>query len=307
MKIYKSLIIVIIIGLLILPHFASAQDSDCICCSYNSLKYRDTYKDIFPKDQIKEQGILEVVIYNKSKDSTYTEMKFKFDKEGSISTRIEYYNGKPILIYEFKRDLTGNIIQSSQSYIDSNEMKDNFFPTEIVDFIYDSKNRLIMSKKRDAKGNIVSDNQSQYTKNEYDDLNRITKKTIFSYFSNDQSYSMKTKYEYNDNSFSANFTTNYNGKRWLKGNKTFDNSWRVVNNRSTGIGNNPAFFEELFEYDNQGRIVKFQSISKGNYADECPEDGNYSDFYFYGSRGLLERITHSYNDVVCNLRFEYSK
>lgn len=291
-----------------------AQDNICDCCSYSSLQYQQDYDEIFIPSIIVSEGIKEVMVYTKPMTSTdsiqlnkYPEIKFKFNKDGLVISKM-YYNriGKPHSVYELKRNRYGEISQQIFNYVDSLEQKNTFFGEEIIDFKYDTRKRLLKIKERDSKGKIVDDNKSMFTKFTYDNKNRIKKVENHRNYEDQSSVSV-TNYAFIEDSLYSTFETYRKGKLSASGEKKYNKNWKEIYWRIYNEDLKSMAFELYFEYDNNDRLIKFQSISGTGSSDECPENNTFIDTYKYDNKGFITSINHTFNENTCEMTFQYRK
>jgi hypothetical protein len=282
------------------------------------LKFKHDYEDILPTTLLKTNRITQITIYTQGTDegsnqstAKYKEMKFKFDQNGQIISRTEYNrNGKPHSVYEFVRNAAGKIVQKSFSYLDSLEQKSKslgFSIPDITDYYYDSKSRLTKTKERDAKGKSLADEVSNFTKYEYDGKGRKTKEIRQYYYgeSGPQIASIYTStYKYIDNRFQGESATDIDNKPFLKTRTIFNKNWKPLTEGVYNSLTNSDAQQTNYQYDEFGRLIKFETIARDGAVSECPDGGTYTDFYEY-SDGRLSRIIHSYENKKCIMSFEY--
>lgn len=295
--------------LLLLITFTHAQNTTCECCSYSSLRYRDDYETIFPRLVIKKKGITEVTVYTSPSDTgaesttRYKELKFKFDQKGQVIARVHYnQNGQPHSMYEFERNGSGKIFRQTFSYLDSVEQKSSELAApEITDYFYNLKERLIKTKKRNAHGQVMPDIMSDFTKYEYDKIGRITKVTT-QYYNEGKGPTTSSQvviYTYKD--INGQSQTYIDGKLFLITKTQYTKGWKPLT--ETGYDGKAIAFESKYEYDQTGKPLRYETkgTNKG-----CLKNGTFTDVYSYDSDGLLNILSHTYDDKKCVMVFEYS-
>lgn len=308
--------LIILLVIVFFPIELIGQENICDCCSYSSLQYQQDYEKIFNPSIIKSNGIKEVMVYTKPKNTSdtiemakYREIKFKFNRNGFIISKIHYNRmGKPHSIYDLKRNKSGKIYQRIFNYLDSLERKSASFGQQITDFKYDKKGRLIKVKERDSKGQILADEKSHYSTVKYDSLDRVIQRKRHMYWSykNESSTSI-TEFTYSNNTFSAKYKSMREGKLSSSGESKYNNNWSLTFDKTFNETLQKDAFEEHFEYDSNNRILKYESIAGNGAGSECPDGGNYIDIYGYDDNGRLITINHTFDQNVCEMTFEYRK
>lgn len=284
----------------------SAQENPCECCLHSSLKFDVKYEEFFLPNLIESKKIIETIAFTqshsneeKSPSDEYTEMRFKFDKKGYVSQKFEYNLGKLNNLYDFKRNLKGKVIKQTFYYLDSLGVKSDFFPPETIDYSYDSNGNLIKSKNRGLDEKVLPDSKTNHVKYRYDSFNRILNIFMFQYSSSGNSSSISSDYNYDVKNYTGTYESTYNNKPFSSGSLTYNKEWQKLTENGA--------FEEIYKYDEAGRLIEFKSTAGENAASECPDGGNFTDKYFYDRSGLLESISHSYGNHHCKIRFEYNK
>jgi hypothetical protein len=299
--------------LIIIPiNISSQEDNICDCCSYASLQYQQDYDEIFSPSLIKSFRFKEVKVYTESKSAMdsissnkYREIKFKFNDDGLVVLKTHYNSmGKPHSTYELKRNRYGKVSQQIFNYIDSLEQKASFFSSEIIDYTYDTRRKLIKIKERDYKGNIIPDEKAKYTQLRYDSKDRIVKVVNHRNYNDESSISI-TEYKYSNDSLSSTFQTIRDGTLSASGEKKYNNNWKEVSSKLYNENLKNDAFQYYYEYDSEGRLIKFQSISGSGSFDECPEDNSFVDIYLYNDNGFLSSIEHEFAGNSCKMTFEY--
>jgi hypothetical protein len=284
------------------------QNNNCECCSYSSLQYRKNYEDILSPSLIKSKEINEVVVFTHA-DSTYREMKFKFDQKGQVISRTWYNRkGKPHSIYEYERDGIGKIIRQTFTYLDSLERKSvDFLSPEIIDFTYDQKSRLLKSKERDEKGNKVDDAKANFTSYDYDNKGKIVKETrqYFYYLNEPETSKYVTHFTYNDNDLKGETKTYENDRLFITSKIVYNKNWKPLREDDYNNLLNEVASMTTYKYDALNRLVACDTKAGNGSGSECPDAGTYSEKYFYNTDGLLGEIIHTYGIVKCTMTFEY--
>ena len=304
--------IVLAFLLILIPKTISSQENICDCCSYSSLQYQQDYDEIFNPSLMKSYGFKEVIVNTESKsalDSTYSnkyrEMKFKFNDNGLVVLKTHYNRmGKPHSTYELKRNRYGKVSQQIFNYIDSLEQKASFFSPEIIDYTYDTRKKLIKIKERDYKGDILPDKKAKYTQLRYDSKDRIIKVVNHRNYNNISSISI-TEYEYSNDSLSSTFQIIRDEKLSASGKNKYDDNWKEVSSTLYNEDLKSYAFQYYYEYDNDERLIKFQSISGPGSSSECPENDSFIDIYTYDISGFLSSIEHRFAGNICKMTFEY--
>jgi hypothetical protein len=300
-----------VILLLSLIQPTQAQDTRCECCSHSSLKFREDYEAIFPRLVIKKKGITEVMVYTSPSDSgqeadtRYKEIKFTFDQKGQVIASVHYNrNGQPHSIYEFQRNGSGKIFRQTVSYLDSAEQKSSIPAPEITDFFYNLKDKLIKTKKRNAKGQVMPDIMSDFSKYEYDKTGRITKVTtqFYNEGKGPATSSQVIIYTYKD--INGQSQTFIDGKLFLTTKTQYTKGWKPLHETAYQDKSGTIAFENKYEYDQAGKPTRYETKAASE-TDECPDRGTYIDVYSYSGDGLLNILSHSYEDKKCVMVFEY--
>jgi hypothetical protein len=299
---------------------AVAQKEICACASYSSLQFQTDYEDIFPHELIKSKNIKQAIIYttghssnspNNQLFSKYTELKFNFDNEGYVASRISYYLGSANHIDEFERNLAGRVTKQTFTYLDSLEQKINGFPVNVIDFTYDKNGRLILRKNRDSKGNILDNAKASYTQYEYDTNDKLISETTQFYYEYSIAYNSRdiTRYTYaNDNRLRIAKTTGGSyGKSVLIDSVIYNKENKLSSDKTYYSGSALSTFEKTYTYGREGKLITFSMKTAQQGGSECPGGGNYTDHYFYTSDGFVERITNSFGIYTCEMKFEYLK
>jgi uncharacterized Zn ribbon protein len=297
-----------------------AQDDVCVCCSYSSLQYATDYENIFPHEIIKSKKIKQVIVYtagHPSADSTkklfpqYIEMKFKFNSNGYVTSRIHYYLGRPNHEYEFERNALGQITKQTFCYVDSLERKVPLpILTQITDFTYDKNHRLIEQKNRNNKGEIVPENKATYSIYEYDANGNLIKETNQLYFeslSKSTTDKSTTTYTYSNDSLTC--VTKVNEKKILAPSMTdtitYDKNGKMLSDKKYFTKQTEVVFDNKYTYDDHGKLMLFEIKTGSLGGSECPDKGTFTDHYFYRADGLVEKIVNSYGVYSCAMEFEY--
>ncbi len=291
-----------------------AQDSMCACCMYGSFEYQQEYAEQFNPKLIKSKKIKKVLIYThaQSADDTieskkYRELKFQFDRNGRVAVKIVYNRkGKPHSSYTYKRNRYGNKYQETFRYIDSLEKVITRSSPKIIDYTYDRKNRLIKIKERDYKGKVIADAKSKFSTIAYDKKHRIIK--VISYRNHHEEPSVGiTTYTFSDATLSATYQSESNRILNASGIITYTKDWKPTLEKMYNERLKKDSFTIYSEYDTSGRLLKKQVTTRPDYISECPENGNYIDLYTYDENGFLASIRHTYNNITCEMIFEYIK
>ena len=308
--------IAIIILVLVIPSGLRGQDDIdiCACCAYSTLDYFDDYEQIFKADLIKSNKITEVMVYTETRPNTdtipslkYREAKFSFNKKGLVESKTNYNRmGKPHSIYTIKRDKAGKVLQRTFNYIDSLEQKELVFGVEIFDFIYDTRGRLHKVKERDYKGRKLPDDRAFYTQFRYDNEDRVVEVLSHRNFNDNPTVSIKT-INFHKDSLTATSQTLYDGKLGTSAKVIFNEEGQELYTKIINEAYNTLAFETTFEYDEKGRLIKLQLRSGPRTVDECPENSNFVDTYYYNDNDFLSVIDHEFDGNLCKMTFEYKK
>ncbi len=282
----------------------------CECCAYHSFVYAENLDGFFNPREIRAKRIKTAIIFTIENDSSlktnkYIQAKFHFDNEGRIIVKKVYYQGKSSTITDFVRNSQGRITKEIETHMDSMENRDTSMGSDINDYTYDTRFNLLCVKKRDYNGKVLPDNASEYTKYEYDNLNRTTREYRYTYYeaNNIYIYDKTTKYSTPNKSESE---TLYNGKPWMKSTSKYDNNSNLINQIEYSLPELKMVWEEYYSYNDNNQIISFIR-KKGIGFTECPDEDNFTEEYQYSSDKLLEKITHKYHKVVCEMIITYEE
>lgn len=281
----------------------------CICCAYHSFVYSENNDEFFNPTVISAEKIKTAIIftieYDSMKRNKYIQAKFHFDEKGKIVVKKIYYQGINSTITDFERNSNGQIIRKIETHMDSLENRSNSMGSKIWDYVYDANSNLIKVKLRDYNGKISPDNQSEYTKYEYDNLNRITREYSYLYYESNSIYIYDKTSNFQSSNESKSITL-YNGKPWMQTISKYNNNLKLINQIESSLPELKMAWEEYYKYNENNQVISFIR-KRGVGLTECPDGDNYTEDYQYNSSKLLEKITHKYGNVICEMIVIYEK
>lgn len=311
----KIKIIIAVICLFTLNTFG--QNAICECCTYSSLQYKENFEDIFNPEIIKSNNIKELTVFitskeilNTKKDTTYKivnkeyrEMILKFNKSGYVTEHILFTQlGSYNAVREYKRDNQNKIITKTSYYLDSLGKKDEFID-ERWTYTY-LNGRLKQKKEVGNTQKVQPDSKSSFENYEYDINGRIVKNTRNTPLEGSEAIYYQTITTYNDVAKSSTAITKNAKSVFSVTNTQYNSNQKPLNIKFREGKNNKILEQENYIYNIKGQLLKFNVKNLG-LATECPDSGDYSDQYFYSALNLIDKIKHSYNKTICELRFEY--
>lgn len=295
----------------------------CTCSTHSSMQFKDDYINLFNPHRIKNNHIKELIVYNTTrrradsiKPNTFkiikpikaeeAVLKFRFSSGGRVVEKIWYYMGIPIDGQEFKRDANNNVIQIKDYYPDSFGRNTNNFPLKITDLTYNKKNLLIKKKVRNARGIIDPDSISTYSIYDYDSKGRkiseMNQTYYLGYFEKSVSV-VKTKISEESFQSVSEMQIDNNVLRG-KITGTYDSAWKIKKEFFEYDDSLKTNETRKYFYNNKGDIIRTE-VSSNSGREECPEQRNFTEDFFYDHRGMLMKIEHTYGKYTCELRFEY--
>ena len=279
----------------------------CECCAYHSFVYSVNLDDFFnPLTIVKENiktAIISTIEHDGTKANKYIQVKFQFDKNGNIAIKKTFYQGQPGQVTYFDRNTKGYVIKETEFDMDSNESKSSFASAEIRDYKYDNNSNLLKIKERDYAGKIIPDEKSECTKYEYDDLKRITREYRYLYYDENSLFVFDNNIKYSSET-ESNSMTLYNGKPWMQTTSRYNTMYKLISQVESSLPTMEMAWEEHYQYSENSQVVSFIR-KRGIGRTECPDGDNYTEDYIYDSRKLLEKITHKYGNVICEMIVSY--
>nr|WP_315247600.1 hypothetical protein [uncultured Flavobacterium sp.] len=309
----KNKIILVLFCLITLNTFGQAEV--CDCCTY-SLKYEEAFENKIIPEVIKKNNIKILTIYNTSKeflktakDTTYRivnkeykEMILKFNSSGYVIEQISFYHGRYNDLNEFLRDNKNKILSKTFYYLDSLGNKDKVINNE-WSYIY--FNGLLKQKKElDYNQKIQPDNKSSFESYEYDINGRIIKEIMNTFIDDTESIYYQTITKYDDVTKSSTSITRDKKNVFSTTNSKYDSNQKPLDIKYYEGENNKILEQKKYTYNKNGQLIKL-IVKNFGIATECPDNGNYSDTYFYSSLNLIDKIKHQFGKNICELRFEY--
>jgi hypothetical protein len=311
MKKGKFILLAVLFFMLAANTAAFCQNYVCDCASYSSLQFQREYETIFPHEKMKSEGIKQVIVYttgSSSADSTrmlfskYIELKFNFDADGYVASRIHFHQGTSNYIYEFERNAKKQITRLTVFYLDSLEQKATTNPSEIIDFIYDKKGRLIEEWPRLP---VHLESTKNYTKHKYFRNGKLKKTTRKIWYDDINKWEIITSYRYAAGNLIQTSKTVTNGELFTSDSITYNKDQQVLSEQTYNHLTHAKAWDKKYEYNANGQLVRFGMRSGPGGGTECADGGNFSEYYFYPGNGLIERIVHKYGIYTCAMGFEY--
>jgi hypothetical protein len=316
-----------VIILLFFAFNSFSQENFCECASYNSLQYKQNeYERVFPPDVIKRNGYKEVIVnivgreridtskgnkimIRKPLIKEYREIKFLFNSEGYI-TSYYWYNrfGKPHSIHKFERNSFGKVTKDSFFYLDSLEVPDTKFGAEIQILKYDASNNLFQIKKLDFYNKEASDEKSCYTQYAYDSNGKVTKNYNHNYFDYNTSESTSTtETKYNESNFTSESTSGFDGAVYQTSKTTYNKLWKPIEEKTYDIKTKKLVATTSYKYDSKNNLISYFYNPVNGSPTECPETKGFLDLYTINSFGVIETLTHNFDNHTCEMTFLYKK
>lgn len=293
------------------------QNSLCECCLESSFQWTDKFERLIDPRIIKNNRIHELTIYRTAKtyttsnnDTTFTtvnpeykEMSLIFNDSGYVVERTIFNAyGEYHSIYEYTRGFSNEILTKAFYYLDTSGLKEkNSFVTKTI-YKY-SEGKLIKIKDLDNKLLEQADSKSTFTKYIYDKNGVIAKEVMQTPYGK-SNYRMVRKYRFKEDLSYSISEMQQNGRYFSTIDIKYNTNSQPLKEFNFDKKNDKTLNEKIYKYNAKNQIVKFQNINSYVY-NECRGGGNYTDYYFYSSLGLISRINHTFQDVVCELRFEY--
>lgn len=303
------------------------ESNFCDCCSYNSLQFKQNeYESVFPPEVIKKNGYKEVVVTVSGRERSdtaktnqikvrkvlikeYREIKFIFNDQGYVMSSTWYNRmGKPHSIHQFERNSSGKVTKDAFSYLDSLGGVFKDFGTEISILSYDQNNNLLKSKKMNFRGVEQPDAKSEYVAKTYDAKGKVVKEVMHYYFEGLTGESINvTTTKYDETNLTSESISVYDGGYTSTSKKKYNKLWKPVEEKYYNDKTKKLEGTNTYKYDSSGNLISYFHNQVERSSSECPETKDFLDLYTINSFGVIETITHNFDNRTCEMSFAWKK